>query len=197
MNPLHVVRLALLTVSLFSFITCGKKDAAQTSNAESKPEVSAETPAVGDRGDAGATFGSATVSINYGRPKLQGRDMLAQATDGMVWRMGMNEATEIKTEADLKFGATVIPKGNYSLFMKKMSAEQWELIFNNKTGMWGTEYSAADDLASVPLSLSVNSQAVEAFTVELTAMNETAGALKVMWGTHILSSAFTINAGGM
>ena len=197
MKSLHVVHLALLTVALFSFITCGKKDEAQTGNTEGKPEAQAETPAVSDRGDASATFGNATVSINYGRPKLQGRDMLVQATDGMVWRMGMNEATEIKTDADLKFGATAIPKGNYSLFMKKMSADQWELIFNKKTGMWGTEYSAADDLASVPLSLAANSQAVEAFTVEVTAANETSGVLKAMWGTHILSSAFTVTAGGM
>jgi len=152
MKSRHLVRLALLTVSLFSFVVCGKKDEAQTGNTESKPEAQAETPAIGDRGDASATFGKATVSINYGRPKLQGRDMLAQATDGMVWRMGMNEATAIKTDADLKFGATVIPKGNYSLFMKKTGAEQWELIFNKKTGTWGTEYSAADDLASRDLS---------------------------------------------
>lgn len=195
MKSLHVVRLTLLTVSLFAFVMCGKKDEAQTGNAESKPEIKAAAPAVGDRGDASATFGSATVSINYGRPKLQGRDMLAQATDGMVWRMGMNEATEIKTSADLKFGATVIPKGNYSLFVKKMGADQWELIFNKKTGMWGTEYSAADDFASVPLNLSTNSESVEAFTVELTAASETAGALKAMWGTHILSSDFTVSAG--
>lgn len=197
MKSLHVVRLALLTVALFLFVTCNKKDEAQTSNAESKPEMAAETPAVGDRGDATATFGSATVSINYGRPKLKGRDMLAQATDGIVWRMGMNEATQITTDADLKFGMTTIPKGTYSLFMKKMSADQWELIFNKKTGMWGTEYSAADDLASVPLDLSTNSESVEAFTVELTAASETAGALKAMWGTHVLSSDFTVSAGGM
>lgn len=193
MKSLHIGRLALLTVALFSFVTCSKKDEAQTSSAESKPEMSAETPAVGDRGDVTATFGGATVSINYGRPKLQGRDMLAQATDGIVWRMGMNEATQMTTDADLKFGATVIPKGTYSLFMKKMSADQWELIFNKKTGMWGTEYSAADDLASVPLSLSTNSASVEAFTVELTAASETAGALKAMWGTHILSSDFKVS----
>lgn len=197
MKPFHVVRLALLTVALFLFVKCSNKDEAQTSNAESKPEGSTAAPAVGDRGDASATFGDATVSINYGRPKLQGRDMLAQATDGIVWRMGMNEATQMTTDADLKFGTTVIPKGAYSLFMKKMSADQWELIFNKKTGMWGTEYSAADDLASVPLSLSTNAASVEAFTVELTAASETAGALKAMWGTHVLSCDFSVSAGGL
>ena len=197
MKPFHVVRLALLTVALFLFVTCSNKDEAQTSNAESKPEGSTAAPAVGDRGDASATFGDATVSINYGRPKLQGRDMLAQATDGIVWRMGMNEATQMTTDADLKFGTTVVPKGTYSLFMKKMSADQWELIFNKKTGMWGTEYSAADDLASVPLSLSTNAASVEAFTVELTAASETAGALKAMWGTHVLSCDFSVSAGGL
>ncbi|MGH7601750.1 MAG: DUF2911 domain-containing protein, partial [bacterium] len=151
----------------------------------------------GDRGTASATFGSATVSINYGRPQLQGRDMLAQATDGMVWRMGMNEATEIKTDADLKFGDTVIPKGSYTLWMKKISSDQWHLVFNKKTGIWGTEHSPADDLAEVPLTMSTNPESVEAFIIELAASNETSGTLKAMWGTAILSADFTASAGTM
>jgi hypothetical protein len=175
---------------------CSKKEEAKTETAETTP--AAEQPApVSDRGTASATFGSATVSINYGRPQLEGRDMLAQATDGMVWRMGKNEATEIKTDADLKFGDTVIPAGSYSLWMKKISADQWHLIFNKKTGIWGTEHSAADDLAEVPLAMSTNPESVEAFTIALAASNETNGTLKAMWGTAILSADFTASAGAM
>jgi hypothetical protein len=133
----------------------------------------------------------------YGRPELKGRDMLAQATDGMVWCMGMNEATEIKTGADLKFGETMIPKGSYSLWMKKISSGKWHLIFNKKTGIWGHEHPAAEDLAEVPMTMATNPETVEKFTVEVTANNENTGTIKTMWGTAILSADFTASAGTM
>ncbi|MGH7601359.1 MAG: hypothetical protein ACREOI_33790, partial [bacterium] len=68
-----------LLAALFLFVTCAKKEEAKTENAETTTTAEQKAPA-GDRGTASATFGSATVSINYGRPQLQGRDMLAQAT---------------------------------------------------------------------------------------------------------------------
>jgi len=181
---------ALLPAMLFLFVMCAKNEEPKT--AADTTATTMQPPPAGDRGTASATFGNANITINYGRPQLQGRDMLAQATDGMVWRMGMNEATEIKTDVDLKFGATVIPKGNYSLFMKKVSTDQWHLIFNKKTGMWGTEYSEQDDLAEVPLMMSTNPQSVEAFTVELEKINDTTGKIKASWGTSVLSTDFTV-----
>lgn len=193
---LRLVQTTFIMTTLFLFVMCSKKEEAKTENAETTTTAEQKAPA-GDRGTASATFGSATVSVDYGRPQLEGRDMLAQATDGMVWRMGKNEATEIKTDADLKFGDTVIPKGSYSLWMKKISAGQWHLIFNKKTGIWGDEHPAADDFAEVPLAMSTNSEAVEAFTIELAASNETKGTLKAMWGTAVLSAEFTASAGAM
>lgn len=193
---LRFVQATLIMTSLFLFMMCSQKEEAKTEPAESQPMAEQPAPA-DDRGTATATFGSATVSINYGRPKLEGRDMLAQATDGMVWRMGKNEATEIKTDADLKFGDTEIPKGTYTLWMKKVSSDQWHLVFNKKTGIWGTEHSAADDFAEVPMTMSTNAESVEAFTIELAASNETSGTLKATWGTSILTADFTASAGAM
>lgn len=187
---------SLIVVSL-ALVSCGKQEEPQTAASEENKAATAEAPAASDRGTVSVTFGSDTVSINYGRPQLKGRDMLAQATDGMVWRMGMNEATEIKTDADLKFGDTVIPAGSYSLWMKKISSDQWHLIFNKKTGIWGTEHSEADDFAEVPLTMSTSPDSVEAFTVELAASDETAGTLKAIWGAAVLSTDFTVSAGEM
>ena len=178
----------------FVFVMCGKKDEMKTA-ADSTATAMSHEAAEGDRGAASASFGGAMVSIDYGRPQLKGRDMLAQATDGMVWRMGMNEATEIKTDADLKFGDTVIPKGSYSLWMKKIGPDQWHLVFNKKTGVWGHEHPAADDFAETPLTMSTNAESVERFTVELTAANETTGALKAIWGTALLSAELTVSSG--
>jgi hypothetical protein len=47
--------------------------------------------------------------------------------------MGMNEATVFTTPVDLSFGATTVPKGSYSLWLKKEGAK-YLLIFNSETG---------------------------------------------------------------
>src|SRR5262245_44332945 len=93
---------ALLATASFTFLMCAKP---ADKKAEEAPSVAASNATAmeqtaSNRGTASAAFGDKSVSINYGRPQLQGRDVLAMATDGMVWRMGMNEATEIKTDTD-------------------------------------------------------------------------------------------------
>lgn len=191
-SPLRIMQTILLMVTLLMLAMCNKKNEVETATTEPAKATPAETPAEDDRGTASAKLGDATISIDYGRPQLRGRDMLAEAYDGMVWRMGMNEATEIKTDADLKFGETIIPKGSYSLWMKNVGEGNWELLFNKQTGIWGTEHSAAEDFATVPMTTSTNPQSVEQFTIELAAVDKTAGELKAMWGTTIASAKFNV-----
>ncbi len=184
----------LLAATAFTFIMCTKPEEKKAEEAPPATAADAGTTASAgsNRGVASAAFGDQTVSINYGRPQLQGRDMMAQATDGTVWRMGMNEATEINTSAGLKFGETVIPAGHYSLWMKKVSGDNWELIFNRKTGVWGHAHPAEDDFASVPMVMSTLPQAVETFTIEVQSQDAATGTITAMWGTASLSAAFAV-----
>lgn len=197
MKPLfRIVQAGLLSAAMLTLIMCTKSEEPQSEPAAEQPAAeAAETPAeTSNRGAADATFGALAVSIDYGRPQLRGRDMLAQATDGMVWRMGMNEATEIKTDANLHFGETVIPAGTYSLWMKKVAADQWELVFNSNTGIWGDPVPTDGNVASVPLTMTAGPESVEAFTIALSAANETDGTLSAMWGTSVLTANFTVSA---
>ena len=41
------------------------------------------------RGKTEATVKGKKITIDYGRPALQGRDMIGMARPGMVWRLGM------------------------------------------------------------------------------------------------------------
>jgi hypothetical protein len=90
------------------------------------------------RGKAEAVVGGKKVSVEYGQPELKGRDMLAKAGPGMVWRFGMNEGTTLTTEADLQFGSVSVSKGAYTVFAKKVSEDTWHLVLNKQTGLWGT-----------------------------------------------------------
>jgi hypothetical protein len=134
------------------------------------------------RGEATAMVADKAVSIEYGRPSLKGRDMLAQAQIGQAWRMGADTATGLKTDADLSFGSVQVPKGEYVLTATKVAADEWHL-----------NVLAKDDrakVADIPLAMSKVDPSVEMFTVELKG-DKDKGEFKMMWGTTELKADFT------
>ena len=66
--------------------------------------VSTTAHAQSPRGTAEVTIAGKSVTIDYGRPSLRGRDMLGKAPAGTVWRTGADAATMFTTEADLTSG---------------------------------------------------------------------------------------------
>ena len=146
-----------------------------------------------DRGNTQITLDGKTVSVNYGRPTLQGRDPNQLISVGHVWRLGMNQATTLTTGAALKFGSLDVPAASYSLFAKKTGATAWDLILNKQTGQWGTQRDPSKDLGSVPLTIGDGAQSVEHFTIELATERDNEGKLSMKWGTLVVSTEFTTN----
>ena len=147
------------------------------------PTAFAQSP----RGSVEATVGAAQVSIEYGRPSLKGRDMLGQATDGMVWRLGADASTTLTTSGDLDFAGTEIAAGSYSLFAKKMG-DGWTLLVNSQTGQWGTEHDASLDIAEIPLMVHPGEKR-EQFTIVLHGQGSD-GMLHFEWGETVLMAMF-------
>ena len=146
----------------------------ETTPTEAPPDVdvAADPEPESNRETIEVTLGETQVSVNYGRPQLQGRDMISQLQDSQVWRLGMNEATALETTGVLAFGETLIEAGSYSLWVKKVSADEWRLIFNSEADIWGLARKAENDLVEVPLDISEGLEAVENFTIELTPVSE-------------------------
>lgn len=142
-----------------------------------------------NRGKAELKTGSGTISVDYGRPSLQGRDMLSQLEEGAFWRLGMNQATVLETPVDLVFGDTRVAKGGYSLFLKKQGGSFF-LVFNSQTGQWGTQRDPAKDVHSIVLASQPLDSPVEDFTIELTGA-EGGGVLSLSWGVTKLGSSFS------
>jgi Protein of unknown function (DUF2911) len=134
------------------------------------------------RGEAKAMVADKTVSIDYGRPSLKGRDMLGQAQIGQAWRMGADASTSLKTEADLSFGSVHVPKGEYVLTATKVSADQWHLNVLAKEDR--------SKIADIPLAMSKAGPSVEIFTVELKG-DKDKGEFSMTWGTTALKADFT------
>ena len=146
------------------------------------------------RGTAKLTLNGKTVTVEYGKPSLNGRkveDLLGQLPAGEVWRMGADTSTTFTTSGDLKFGDVSIPKGVYSIWARKESDGGWKLVFNKKHGQWGTDHDAAQDFAAVPLSVEKQGAEKPAEKVEISLEKEKgAGEFSVEWGTMELTTTF-------
>jgi len=136
---------------------------------------------MGARGKVELKAGDGAITISYGQPALKGRDMLAQLKVGESWRMGNNQATVIKTPVDLTFGSTKVPKGDYSLWLKRAADDKFELVFNSQTGQWGLQHDASKDVYTVPLKKGSVSESVENFTMKLDSADK-GGVLLLTWG---------------
>lgn len=132
------------------------------------------------RGEAKATVGGKAVSIDYGRPSLRGRDMIAQLEVGRPWRMGADAATTLKTEANLAFGTLQVPPGSYVLTLTKATVDTW--LLNVKAG----DKAVAD----IPLVESKAAAPVETLTIDLKG-EKAAGEFQMSWGSLVLKAPFS------
>lgn len=180
---------------LFLLLCCACSSQAQNSNApavannSNAPQAQKEAPA--PRADAEATVKGKKISINYGRPTLKGRDLLAQAPVGTVWRVGMNQATQITTDADLLIGGQELKAGKYSLWVRRTGDDTWTLAFHPKTGVWGAPPLKEGYAAELPLKLEKAADSMELLTISLSDASGD-GEVKIHWGTALMTGKFGI-----
>jgi len=145
--------------------------------------IYAQNPPASPPGTATFTFADGkTVTINYSRPSMKGRQIFGGLVPyGQVWRTGANAATTLKTDVDLTIGGASVSAGTYTLYSIP-EEKKWTLIINKETGQWGTKYDQAQDLARVEMKLSKPAAApVEQFTIGFDQTSNTAAVLKLEW----------------
>ena len=121
------------------------------------------------------------VTINYSRPSAKGRKIVGGLVPyDQVWRTGANEATSLKSDADLVIGGTTVPAGSYTLYSLP-SQSAWKLIINKQTGQWGTQYDQSQDLARVDMNVTQLSQPVEQFTISFEKSGGDVAKLNLEW----------------
>ena len=102
----------------------------------------------------------------------------------------MNDATTFETSSDLTFGDTDLPAGRYSIWAKKVSSDDWRLIFNSDPDVGGLDHNPENDVAETPLEHSDLAESVERFTIELNPIDNVSGEVRMKWATLQLRVAF-------
>lgn len=146
-----------------------------------------------------ATVEGAQIHVQYGRPSQRDPDTGEDreifgglVSYGQVWRTGANEATHLRTTADLRIGDTRIPAGHYTLYTIPRP-DSWTLIVNEQTGQWGTRYDESRDLARIPLQVESLESDVDTFTIDVTSdAGDHDGALVMEWETTRARAPFDV-----
>ena len=150
---------------------------------------------------ATATIAGKTITIKYNSPRVKGREGHIFTKDGLishnphypVWRAGANPATTLITDADLKIGDLVVPKGTYTLFVDISDPDQWTLIVSKKTGEWGLAYDNTQDLGRVKMTMTKPLGLVENLKYTLNALGGTTGKMTLEWEYHSASVLFSVH----
>ena len=145
--------------------------------------------AQGERGKSELKTPNGSITLNYGRPVLQGRDMLSKLEVGQFWRLGKDDVTALSSPVALAFGSTTIPKGTHSLWLKRVAADTFELVFNKQGTGHGMMHDASKDMAGVSLTKSALARPAEKLAIDLRPAAD-GGTLEIRWGTSKLAANF-------
>lgn len=115
--------------------------------------------------------GNDSISIDYWRPHRRDRMIFGSVVPwNRFWRLGANNATQLRTNTALEFNRKILPEGRYSLWVLP-SPGKWELMINSKPDVWGTNYDPTHDLMVVPLNVTRSDEVVDIMEISLEEMN--------------------------
>jgi hypothetical protein len=139
----------------------------------------------------GGRQGTPIIKVVYGRPQKKGRAMLGGMEPyGKVWRLGANEATEIKLYRDITFGGKKVNAGTYTIYAIP-TAEKWTIIFNTKLDTWGAySYEESKDVARVEVPVGKTDAEVEALTIDFNG-KPGSGNMLFAWENTLVTLPFT------
>lgn len=136
---------------------------------------------VSQRGALKQRIGVTDITIDYGRPAVNGREVWgALVPYDQVWRAGANENTTFTTTTDVKIHGKDLPAGTYGLHMIPGKTE-WTLIFSRQAHAWGSYfYDKAQDALRVSVA-PVPAPHTEILTFDAPSVTEDGALLQLRW----------------
>ncbi len=95
------------------------------------------------------TLGLTDLTVTYSRPGVKGRTIWGDLVPyDKPWRTGANNATTFTTSDPITFGGQTLAAGTYGVATIP-GKEEWAVILNSQSEVWGTVYDASKDVMRV------------------------------------------------
>lgn len=124
----------------------------------------------------------ALVKVTYTRPAKKEREIIGKLVPfGQLWRVGANEATEVKLYQDVTIMGKPVKAGTYTLYMTPTKTE-WTIVLNKQLDVWGTAfYDAKNDVLSVKVAPKHLDTVVENLSIQFTKVENKQSTLQLAW----------------
>lgn len=130
-------------------------------------------------GSAELANGNLVVSVQYSRPFVRNRMIFGSKEQGALqpygeyWRLGANEATEIKFNRNVSFNGKLVNAGTYRIYAIP-GADDFEFALNSELGVWGVfDPDTEKDLLRTSVPVEIVSPPIEQFTISMLAVGDT------------------------
>lgn len=150
------------------------------------------TPQVSPRAGVSQVIGFTTISVDYGRPAVNGRKIWGgQVPFDSVWRAGANENTVLAVSSPFTIAGKSLPAGRYGLHMIP-TADRWTVMLSNESNAWGSfSYSAAEDAARFTVTPQPASM-IERLQYTMEEITDSSVAVTLRWETLSVALPITI-----
>lgn len=135
------------------------------------------------RGYVRQRVGVTNISIDYGRPKVNDRNIFGGVVPyGRVWRAGANENTVFTVTTPVTVNGTALPAGSYGLHMIPREGT-WTVIFSKQNSAWGSYfYDEKQDAARIEIRPTIGRH-TEMLTFDFTDVTSSNAMLEMRWST--------------
>ncbi|MGX1930892.1 DUF2911 domain-containing protein [Flagellimonas sp. 2504JD4-2] len=141
-------------------------------------------------------IGLSKVSVRYSRPATKGRKIFGGLVPyGRIWRVGANESTKIRVDADVKIMESILPKGTYAIYAFPES-DSWEIAFHTNTTHWGDgrkNYDPEEDLFRISVKPQKISYHQENFLITFDSITHNAAHMKLIWADTMVVIPFEVD----
>ena len=121
------------------------------------------------------------------RPALNGREVVGKLIPiGKVWRVGANEAPEIKFYEDAMIMGKKVKAGTYAL-LAQANEQDMTIILSSDVDQWGAySYDQKNDVLRVNVASQEISENVENFAIQFAKGEGKQVLMRMAWGTGMV-----------
>ena len=137
----------------------------------------------------GGADAAAVVRVIYSRPAKKEREVFGKLIPyGKVWRLGANEATEIKFYQDVTIGGKLVKAGTYALFAIPNTIE-WTFILNSDLDHWGAySYKESLDVVRFTAPVKLTEEAIENLSIAFEKAAANAAVMRIGWDKTVVET---------
>jgi hypothetical protein len=134
---------------------------------------------------------TAKVRVIYSRPALKGRNLGDLIPVGKVWRVGANEAPEIKFYEDATIMGKKVKAGTYAL-LAQANEQDFTIILSTDVDQWGAySYDPKYDVLRVNVAPKEISEPVENFAIQFAKGDGKEVLMRMAWGNGMVEVPIT------